>query len=205
MGPGKFVFKFSWNCFRIKRYPEKCELFSETFRLLRLLSSGQRGLHSIMNMMTVATFDEKDAAENLRLRLQEAGIQAEIYDESKLQRFWFLSKPHADKKIRVEEKDFDKARELLVGLDAQEHVLDLAVTCPKCHSSRIEYPHFTRKFVVPTVIEIFSIMAPGMKRQFFCEDCQHTWTLEPEVQPQPWDGSGDLDSLGWKKKEEKAD
>jgi hypothetical protein len=151
--------------------------------------------------LTVATFNDKEKAEAVKRRLEEAGIRGEIYDESNIQRFWFLSKPMAGEKLRVDERDFERAREILQGLDDQEHVLENAVKCPECGSSRIEYPQFTRKFVTPTLVEIFTIVAPGAKRRFYCEDCQHTWAQHPEPDPAPWDGSKDLDILGWRRKE----
>lgn len=156
-----------------------------------------------MSKLTVATFNEKDKAEAVRRRLEQAGIHADIYDESKVQKFWFFSEHLAGEKLRVDERDFERTREILVGLDAKEHVLDTAVRCPECGSSRIEYPQFTRKFITPTLVEIFTVLAPGMKKRFYCEDCHYTWCKEPEPDPSPWDGSKELDVLGWRRKEEK--
>ena len=153
-----------------------------------------------MSKLTVATFNDKAKAAEVRDRLEQAGIHSEIYDESKLQKFWFFSEHLAGEKLRVDERDFERAREVLQGLDVNENVLKDAVKCPECGSSRIEYPQFTRKFVVPTIIEIFTVVAPGMKKKFYCEDCHHTWCKDPEVDPSPWDGSKELDVLGWPRK-----
>jgi predicted Zn-ribbon and HTH transcriptional regulator len=150
--------------------------------------------------MAVATFHDKNKAEEVRVRLEECGIPAEVYDESKVQKFWFMSEHLAGEKVRVDEKDFERARVMLAGLDATEQVLKFAVRCPECNSSRIEYPQFTRKFVTPTLVEIFTVLAPGMKKRFYCEDCHCTWAPEAEAEPAPWDGSKDLDSLGWPRK-----
>src|SRR6187431_2935761 len=108
-----------------------------------------------MNKVNVASFNDLDKAEIVRKRLEDAGIRAEVYDESKLQRFWFMSEPLAGEKIRVDERDFEKAREVLNALDAKEDALHFAVHCPSCNSARVEYPVATRKFVMPTLIEIF--------------------------------------------------
>ncbi|MFN7138751.1 MAG: hypothetical protein ACK4UN_05395, partial [Limisphaerales bacterium] len=129
--------------------------------------------------MSVATFEEKQKAEEVRRRLEEAGIRAEVYDESKIQKFWFLSEPHGAEKVRVDEADFEKAREVLKGMDAKGEPCEGAVRCPNCGSCRVEYPQFTRKFVMPTLVEIFTVLAPGMKRRFYCEDCHNTWAREP--------------------------
>jgi hypothetical protein len=147
--------------------------------------------------MTVATFHDKEQAESVKSRLQAAGIPAEVYDETKLQKYWFMSEHLAGEKVRVDEKDFERARELLCG---DEHALDGAVKCPECGSSRIEYPQFTRKFVTPTLIEIFTVLAPGVQKKFYCEDCHCTWARVPEPDPAPWDGSKELDTLGWPRK-----
>lgn len=150
--------------------------------------------------MAVATFNDKEKANAVKTRLEAAGIPAEVYDESNVQKFWFMSEHLAGEKVRVDEKDFERAREILACLDATEHVLEFAVKCPECNSSRIEYPQFTRKFVTPTLVEIFTVMAPGIKKRFYCEDCHFTWAHEPEALPAPWDGSKDLDLLGWPRK-----
>ncbi len=149
--------------------------------------------------MTVASFDEKAKADEIRRRLEEAGIKAELYDESNVQKFWFLSKPHAAEKVRVAEEDYERAREVLKAFDATDTPCDGAIHCPECGSGRVEYPQFTRKFMTPTLIEIFTVMAPGMKRRFYCEDCHNTWAREPEVAPAAWGGE-EIDSLGWPRK-----
>ena len=62
---------------------------------------------------TVATFSDIEKAEGVKKRLAEAGIPAEVLDESNLQKFWFFSKPLAADKVVVDQHDFDKAREFL--------------------------------------------------------------------------------------------
>jgi len=152
-----------------------------------------------MKDMTIASFDERDKAQHLCDRLLKAGIEAELFDESKLQKYWFLSKPHAAVKLRVDARHFDEARRLLNGLDAVEDALHDAVRCPQCRSSRVEYPQFTRKFITPTFVEIFCFLHL-MEKQFYCEDCQLTWPDHPVKMPAPWDGSAELDVLGFKRK-----
>jgi predicted Zn-ribbon and HTH transcriptional regulator len=146
-----------------------------------------------MSKIDLATFNEREKAEQVRKRLDEAGIQAEIYDEGKLQRFWFMSKPLAEKKIMVEEDDYEKAKELMDGLDVKEDLLHHAVRCPKCTSSRVQYPQFTRKFLTPTLVEIFCLLKV-VDKEFYCEDCQYTWPREEKLEPE-------TDVLGWPKKD----
>lgn len=148
-----------------------------------------------MNKVNVASFNELNEAEAVKSRLDQAGIQAEVYDESKLQRFWFNAEPFAGKKVRVHERDFEKAKLALDAMDSNEGTLHGAVRCPKCDSPRVEYPAATRKFVGPALIEIFCTTAHLMEKQFYCENCQHTWETKIKLDPA-------TDILGWPVKDE---
>ncbi|HEX5221537.1 MAG TPA: hypothetical protein VFZ59_18380 [Verrucomicrobiae bacterium] len=136
----------------------------------------------------VATFNEERPARLLRDRFEKAGIAAKFKDDYFLQRCIFFVKPAATKKVYVDINEFDHARGLLRDWDRQEHVLDNAVRCPECHSARIEYPQYTRKFITPLVIEW--LISFGAEKDYYCMDCHYTWPKE--VKPQP-----DLDVLGF--------
>jgi hypothetical protein len=147
-----------------------------------------------MSLLTVASFNEMDPAETLKDRLEQAGIHAEIYDESKVQRYWFMSQPSAWVKLRVDPKDFDSTRRLLDGLDVIEGALSEAVRCPQCQSSRIEYPQFTRKFITPTLMELFCAVKL-LDKEYYCEDCHYTWPKVEKLKPE-------TDILGWPREKE---
>lgn len=168
------------------------------------LRSAPSALTSCMSKLTIASFNEPEQAAHLCRRLEQAGIHAEVYDESKLQKYWFMSTPLAANKTRVDERDFEAAKNLLAGLDAVEDALHDAVRCPQCKSSRVEYPQFTRKFITPTFVEIFCLLRL-MDKRFYCEECHFTWTAKPETPPSPWDGTKELDSLGWPKEQSGKD
>src|SRR2546425_3394433 len=102
-----------------------------------------------MNAICVATFNELEPAESLRERLQNAGVPAMIRDESKLQRFGFFSRPLASKKVQIDADHFERARQLLAEWDRADGALRDAVRCPQCHSPRVEFPQYTRKFITP--------------------------------------------------------
>ncbi len=146
-------------------------------------------------MINLASFNDVDQAEVVKNRLEEAGIHADIYDESKLQRFWFLSEPLAGKKVRVDEKNFDRAKKALDALDVKEDTLHFAVRCPECHSPRIDYPQATRKFIGPTLVEIFCTTTHVMEKQFYCENCHYTWNNKIHEEKE-------TDVLGWPVKKE---
>lgn len=130
----------------------------------------------------------------VKQKLADAGINAEVCDERKLQKFFFGSKPKASAKVRVDDEDYERARTILEGVDAEEHVLDGSITCPECGSPRVEYPQFTRKFMVPMLVEVFTHTALAEK-QYYCKECQYTWCPPSEVKAEP-----ERDELGWPKK-----
>lgn len=134
-----------------------------------------------MNTVTVATFNDPEKAQPLKNRLVQAGIQTEVVDEKNLQHVGFASESLAGIRVRVPKADFEKALLLLKQWEP-EGVLRDAVRCPKCKSSRIQYPQMTRKFVLPALLRI-GIALGIFKKQFYCEDCQYTWGIEVPADP----------------------
>jgi len=130
-----------------------------------------------MNMVTVATFNEPSKAEPLKQQLENEGIYAEIHDESKYEWFWFVSKPVAGIRLKVHKKNFERARQRVRELDTSTGLLRDAVKCPQCGSSRIEYPQFTRKFIMPNLVGLASLLGI-IDKQFYCQECEHTWPKE---------------------------
>jgi hypothetical protein len=129
---------------------------------------------------TVATFSDPEKAQEVKKILVEAGIAAEVHDESKLQKFWFLSKSLAGDKVVVDEKDFDKARLILKAADTQGHVLQGEVRCLQCDSADVEYPQFTRKFMTTTFVEVLCFLHM-FDKTFYCKACHHTWPVKAEL------------------------
>jgi len=134
-----------------------------------------------MNMVTVATFNEPSKAEPLKQKLQKAGIHAEICDESKYEWSWFVAKPLAGIRLKVRRKDFESVRRLMREWDLIDGVLREAVRCPQCGSSRIEYPQFTRKFLLPNLVGLASVIGI-IDKEFFCQDCEYTWPKDAKPQ-----------------------
>lgn len=141
--------------------------------------------------MIIATYEERDGAEALRHRLNGLGISSIIYDESMVQRIWWLSRPRAAIHVRVLKEDADRTLALMKewAADPHDHVLDAAIRCPECGSTRIEYPQMSRKtlqtffYTLLTVLHIFP-------KSFFCKSCQFTWAAAPAEKL-------DLDILNW--------
>src|SRR5947209_16246992 len=110
-------------------------------------------------MVTIATFNDTAKAKDLQARLQQVGLHADIHNESHLQAVAFMSRPQANAKVMVEDKDFDRAQSLMVEWEASDPDIAAAVIrCPQCGSSRIEYPQMTRKFLTPGLVAILCAM-----------------------------------------------
>src|SRR5439155_8413975 len=142
-----------------------------------------------MKTVLLATFNELGPAQQLQARLQQAGIPAVIHDESKVQRFWFMSEPLAAIHVEVPQPHFVKAVRLIAEWHQAEGLLNDAVRCPACHSCRVEFPQLTRKFVTPSFGTL--LMAIGLlQREFYCVDCHYTWPTAIRLDPP-------RDALGW--------
>ena len=143
-----------------------------------------------MKPVTVLTFNEPKRTEPIKARLERAGIAAAIYDERNVQKLCYLSEPLAGIHLRVDRKDYDRALELLHEWARTDGALCDAIHCPECGLSRVEYPQFTREFLLPTLGALLCVMGGLIERQFYCEDCHYTWSTTVKHQPA-------LDMLGW--------
>jgi hypothetical protein len=138
----------------------------------------------------VATFNDLDHAQAARADLERAGIEATVVDQSKLQRFIFLSKPLACDKVFVRQSDFAKARQVLQSADEQDHVLRHEVRCIKCGSPHVEYPQYTRKSIITTVFSVAGSLVHLIDKAFYCEDCHFSWPAKDMLRPR-------TDILNW--------
>lgn len=128
-------------------------------------------------MVTIATFNEPAKAKHLKDRLQEAGVKADVYNEGQMQAVAFMGKPQANAKVMVEEHDFQKAHEFMVEWEPNDPQIGAALRCPNCQSPRIEYPQMTRRFFTPWLANVLFALRI-VEKEFYCRDCQNTWTNE---------------------------
>jgi hypothetical protein len=141
-------------------------------------------------LITVATFNDHEPAAALCHRLEDAGIPSQVFDESTTQRIWFLTKPKAYLRVRVDKDNEERATRLIKEWDKTDHVMQNAICCPECGSSRVEYPQYSRRTAMTFFFAILNVLHI-IPRQYYCRSCHFTWAAEPEP-PKP-----DLDILNW--------
>jgi hypothetical protein len=130
-----------------------------------------------MNRIPVAIFNDRSQGEPLRRRLQETGVHAEVHDELRLEKLWFVSRPTAVARLEVPANDFERSYRLLLDWDAEGALRD-AIRCPECRSLRVDYPQFTRRSFIPNLV-MGALAAIGqVEREFYCQDCHYTWPKE---------------------------
>ena len=126
--------------------------------------------------MPVALFSRRATAEPIQQRLVASGIPAEIHDELRLEKLWFVSKPGV--RVEVPANQYERACKFLHDWDVAEGALRDAIWCPECKSLRVDYPQFTRKFLIPNLaLGLFAAMG-ALQKQFYCQDCHFTWPKE---------------------------
>jgi predicted Zn-ribbon and HTH transcriptional regulator len=131
-----------------------------------------------MNRIPVALFSNRTKAEPLRARLVQAGIPAEVHDELKLEKLWYIPKGSAGARLEVPADQFERAYELLLDWDMADGSLREAIRCPECKSLRVDYPQFTRKSFIPNLVMGLSARLGLVDKEYYCEDCHYTWPKE---------------------------
>jgi len=127
-------------------------------------------------MVTIATFDDPAKARRLKERFQKSRVHADVVSEGQLQQVTSRSKPQANAKVMVEEKDFDAAQNLLVEWEASDPEIGSAIRCPQCRSPRIDYPQLARKFPFVPGLAAILLVLKVIPKEFYCQDCQFSWT-----------------------------
>ena len=143
-------------------------------------------------LITVATFNERDPADHIAELLRQAGLAAEVYDESHEQKWkLFNLHPRAHMRVRVHSNEEDRAHAVLAEAKNLDPDLAKAVMCPECGSSRIEFPQFSRRTLMgalPAALAATGVIA----QEYYCEACHFTWphSTKPERE---------LDAMNWPK------
>lgn len=134
------------------------------------------GQTRIRGMVPIASFEDSDPAKALAQRLCEEDFGATTDNDSGEQFLRFLNPhPHAQWHVLVPPEKFNEALKRLKELDATEQILRLAIRCPDCGSTEIEYPQFSRNTIVGAIFPAAAAAVGLIERQFYCTACHFTW------------------------------
>jgi hypothetical protein len=126
--------------------------------------------------INVATFDRPEDADELCRLLRKESVDAQVQDERRLQKNWFLTKrSRAGIHVRVPEPSFAFARDYLERSGTAHHLAQCAVHCPSCGSPRVHFPQMTRKNLLPTLVAQLLVLVGVIRQEYYCEACQYTW------------------------------
>jgi hypothetical protein len=131
-----------------------------------------------MNRIPVALFPNRTQAEQVRQRLAEAGITAELHEELWLQKLWFVSKDAAGVRLEVAADQFERAEALLASWDTPAGALREAIHCPECKSLLVDYPQFARNSVMTNIAGGLLAEVGLLEKDYYCEHCHYTWPKE---------------------------
>ncbi len=131
-----------------------------------------------MDRMAVALFSNREKAEPVKERLRQAGFAAELHDELRLRKLWFLPSHSAGVRVAVPADQFEAAEQKLLDWDAAEGALREAIRCPECRSLRVQYPQFTPRTLLTNVFLGLAAEIGLVEKDYYCEDCHFTWPRE---------------------------
>ncbi|MCF7853879.1 MAG: DUF2007 domain-containing protein [Candidatus Pacebacteria bacterium] len=127
-------------------------------------------------MITIASFDNTEEAELLRIRLEQEGITAHIADAAVVTLNWMYSNAVGGVKVQVAEQDLAKAKNVLDKLEigiADQYPLS-KYKCPYCGSTKVECSRISKRFFMLSLL-VLGIPLAFYHPQCHCLDCCKTW------------------------------
>jgi hypothetical protein len=131
-----------------------------------------------MNMIRIATFSDHAHAVPLQKLLLAEGIPAEIHEKARFRKLWFIPTPQSGVRVEVPSDQYKQACRLTHKWDVPGGPLRGAFRCVECGSLKVDYPQFTRKFVLPNLVMGPAAALGLVEKQYYCEDCHYTWPKE---------------------------
>lgn len=133
-------------------------------------------------MINLATMDRMREADLLADKLAERAINTRVHDEADMQRFLFLTKPKAHYILQVPEDAYSEAVTVIQQLqEVNDPICEHIFSCPECGSLAVEYPQFTRKFLITPLLLEWAASLGLYAKKFYCRKCHAMWPPAPPV------------------------
>jgi len=130
-------------------------------------------------MQTLLTYTSKDQAADATATLVNNGYPAVAHDEAGVQVMFLASSPLASMKVEVDDAHYLEARRYVrERVKQNDPVFVAAWHCPECGDSDVEYPQFSRRTVIPTLMMDLLAMGKLLERKCYCLSCHATWKPE---------------------------
>ena len=133
-----------------------------------------------MHMINLATMDRMREADLLADKLAERAINTRVHDEGDMQRFLFLTKPKGHYILQVPEDAYADAVTVIQHLQEEnDPICDHIFSCPECGSLAVEYPQFTRKYLITPLLLEWAASLGVYSKKFYCRKCHAMWPPAP--------------------------
>ena len=134
-----------------------------------------------MAFVTLTSFRDPIDAELAKVKLESADIPAVVGDQALVSIYWLYSRAIGGVKVRVDEADLDRAREVLredrsadlLGVRELEASADEADRCSACGSTRIRRSNLQRNVAALGLATGLPVFA--WRRRSICMSCGHSW------------------------------
>jgi hypothetical protein len=127
-----------------------------------------------IDFVNAATFNDESEAQELKSFLIGEGVDARVQDESRLQRFWFMSGSKGGIHVQVPKQQLGIVQQIVREPLSAPYVKK-AIHCPSCDSLRVQYPDLSRKSILPTLFFDLFVLLHITKHKYYCEDCHFSW------------------------------
>lgn len=130
----------------------------------------------------IASYDDPQSAQNLVDELVRRGFHAGVFDETAEQALkFYTAHSHAQYRVTVPDEESIQALvefEQMEPYESPEHCpVKNAIRCPDCHSTRVEFPQFSRNTIVGSLPSI-AVAVGLVDANFYCQKCHFTWKPE---------------------------
>lgn len=139
-----------------------------------------------MNWIIAKVFDNPIDAHLLKIKLESEGIPCLLVDENTVSLDPLLSHAIGGIKLKVAEKDAERAQEILNALEARPYSdeNDEAIHCPKCASTSLHAGFRSMKGykgILSAFISFLLMVFPlYFKRVYRCRQCGTEFQVRPE-------------------------
>jgi hypothetical protein len=142
-------------------------------------SSSNPRTYTREKIVTIASYSQPEEAELVQAKLESEGIRSFIADGNFVSSYRLASVAVGGVRLQVRKSDAEVALQILNENSKEEQspvengIENATDTCPRCHSSDIQYETFALRRVFLAML--FLAPLPFLKRKWKCHRCGNEW------------------------------